>query len=61
MCNGIFEQTQDEIPDNDGFSSSSGHKHMENEFICVHCGNCLIQKKTKKQKCLIKHVQMGLI
>ena len=47
MCNGIFGQTQDEIPDNDGFSSSSGHKHMENEFICVHCRNCLGQKNPK--------------
>ena len=57
MCTGIFVQTQDEIPDNDGFSSSSGHKHMENEFVYIV--ETALDKKT--QKCLIKHVQMALI
>ena len=46
-CNGIFGQTQDETPDNNGCSSNSGHNYMENEFICIHCRNCLRQKKPK--------------
>ena len=46
-CHGIFGQTHDETPDNNGCSSNSGHNYMENEFICICCRNCLRQKKTK--------------
>ena len=35
ICNGIFGQTPDETPANNGCSNNSGHNHMENEFICL--------------------------
>ena len=58
ICNGIFGQTPDETPDNNGCSTKFGDNHLENEFICICCRNCLRQKN---QKCLIRHVQMALI
>ena len=47
ICNGIFGQTPDETPDNNGCSINSGHNNMENEFICIYYRNCLRQKAPK--------------